>query len=191
MKTITVVTNASVWGDEKENIIILDENDVNRLVSSRIATIQDDIKDINRDIGKKEKSLNDAINSLKSGVLKNAADVDEQMKNLSDQINNLQNSFQKKGKELSDTFVKECSADVKKYFETLSEYAKMIEKEVSNIRESKQLIDEQLKLSSAIAKYFLNLFEADLEKSSEELSTRKVLIEEMTSLLAQTNITKK
>lgn len=170
MKRIKVVTSAHSWGeDEKASISLLEESDVRKIVRESLLGTQEALRQLQSEVDRNQEEFS----VFRAGSLKNAESVSQEMSSLKNSMNrkektlqasidnrmdSVQALFQDKGKEISDEFVRQCRRDVQDYFKKMSEYAKGIEKDIEELQRVKLVIEEQLKMSAAIADHLLKLY---------------------------------
>ena len=169
MKSLDVVTVSHWNGDETARLELLEEKDVQDIVKRFVKSVKEDINSLQKELDETQGELSsfyqnycDAMNAC-SDAMKN---LQKDMKKKEDaiqtsvdkKINAFNDSFRKKGKELSTDFVQGCRSDVHKYFEKLAEYAKDIKSDIEELQKTRQIIDEQLKMSASIAKYLMDLY---------------------------------
>lgn len=169
MKSLDVVTKSHVFGDDTERIEIPEEKDVREIVKSSVKSVKEDIKSLQKDIDETQTELSsfyqnycDAMNACSDAMKTLQKDMkkkeDAIQTSVDKKISSFNDSFKEIGKELSTDFVQGCRSDVQKYFEKLAEYAKDIKSDIEELQKTRQIINEQLKMSTSIAKYLMDLY---------------------------------
>ena len=170
MKSLDVVTKSHVFGDDTERIEIPEEKDVREMVKNSVKSVKEEIKSLQKDVEETQGELTsfyqdycDAMNACSEAMKTLQKDMKKKEDSIQTavdkKINSFNDSFKKKGKELSTEFVQGCRSDVQKYFERLAEYAKDIKTDIEELQKTRQIIDEQLKMSTSIAKYLMDLYD--------------------------------
>ena len=169
MEGLDVVTNSHAWGDETQWIEIPEEEDIQEIANRVVRPVKDDIRKARQDLKEAQSDLSSlrqdyddtkkAHSSELQTLQKSIQQKEEALRSSFDtRMNAFNNSFKEKGKELSTEFIQQCRADVKGYFETLAQYATEIKKEADELQKTRQIIEEQLKMSASIANYLMELY---------------------------------
>ena len=175
MRSVTVVTKASVFGDTTLDIELLDKGDVKAIVQESLAPVRQDLAEQDAKIA----DLNDKISGLKSEIGSLREEIKSRNADIAATVADLKKS-------LCSDFIKQCNEDIQGYFGKLIEYADRISRDAATLQSLQKTINEQYAVTTAIAQYFCECYKADLERREKELSQESERLAALASCLSQT-----
>ena len=163
---ITVVTESRhapypLGKDDKTFINIPEEEDIRGIANRVVRPVKEDMNYLRKDVfdhDQRIKSLSSELQSLQKDMKQKEEALRSSIDTMRDGMNALNSFLEKIGKKVSTDFVQGCRSDVRGYFETLAQYPNEIKKEPDELQKTRQIIEEQLKMSASIANYLMELY---------------------------------